>query len=514
MQAVFDGRQEKLACIAPYAFLFNRIYNRRGGDFGVEAFSHAEFTCLLLDLLLFLYEGTMAKDYPDLKGIEDFLEDRLKAVYHKDVGEKLSDFAYYLTVGLLLNGGDAPFQFEVTGGDDVQIRLAEMVAIQGPDGLPTYRLTAQGCEFIVRIKDIEKYLHEEMTMRLIFLKEELSRRNFDGALSEVRKMARIIRMYDMQLDDLFLRIRRDAGKVSFEEYADLLSRTLHDLSSQQAQFKDIRKAYGGLLTEMNEAGLADKKELKRVRNLKGEMERTYTEHGKLFLKRNQAYKVWEEALENYQSMGMAPRLSVERDVLAFVMTGKAKKDGLENFLMPVLPLSIPQGFNPFSAFLAQAPVKKTVDTGGILSDEETEPDQREERYQTLAYNYSVFVETLISGALENGGEVTFSGLMAKLEKQHHDRFMSLSADPVFFKTVLDLFLMKPIDLDGCRKRYEDLTMQPDGRFNLDLAVGMATERVETLRKAKQLSVVREQQPGPGFAKEGLGIEECLIKVVA
>ncbi len=442
--AITQDLRQRLEMLAPSAFFASVAGTRRLDPLDPVILGFAA--------LRLMYENMLQSRQTRIDDIEALVA-ALAPRYlgERPAADRITRWAQTLLIDLLQNGGK-PWEFrwrDPIDGREVAVPV-RLIAVDRDFkvGAPSaYRLTTQGLGFLFQTREFR--MEAMVTVEQLFLRRQLEKGNFAGAMQRLGALSVLIQQLDREMQEMAERATLNALLIPFDRYADLHARIYDHFEQEQLEFMEQRRLAIERRTILEKPGTTqnerDREALEWLRRIERRLDQLIGEHRSLFLRKQQLQQAYRNALENQFANGFRSRLNPEAELLDVLLRGTHPLPALTGSFRPFLPPSLPKRFNPWRCFSEWA-VKadgrpdreETLDDAPATQDDE----ERLERERLRRLRCSGFLRRLLA-ALRRTSPLRLSELLREIP---HEERADLTRSFELYQLLIMLHQAGTIDL--------------------------------------------------------------------
>ncbi|MCF8567812.1 hypothetical protein LLE49_24120 [Alicyclobacillus tolerans] len=356
----FDERMRNLMVFAPlFGLMQKKLYPKY------------DLFALGFSVLIFIFEDMVRFEHNcTYENIAKFLQELVLDEYE----EMLSDTeSMELTITLVReylrnNGNQHSYSYyDYQSGTEKKIsfdliRYSEeslMSDIQHRRG--RLELTEEGLSLLFATKETPSEL--QIPIKSLFLRQQIQKRIFDGALRTVEELFLAVRTKKARFRTLAEKIRRDALEVHRKNELQQEIEQMHEqLEIEKRTFEELDLLIKQTIEDDYNGVIGEKEKIAKdvVTRIQQRLYLIMSEHESLFVEQSVIQKRMGSALEQLLLDAFSVKLQLDKEVIPVVLTGKVTKETFKQILHPLLPRKQNKHFNPLLAFESQRLTKKRV----------------------------------------------------------------------------------------------------------------------------------------------------------
>ena len=449
---ILEGFSERVQRLAAFAPIF-QLDQQRSYPYDLKMVG----VCLLLYILEDMLQGNQGSTY---EGMAQFTRELINRQY----GDSLTtDEAMELTryvVDSLRNDG-RPFQFpypdfEKGRQETLKFQLIAYDDYSVQDRLVRLKLTDTALELLFQTREVYRELR--LSIMQLYLRQQILRGVFDGALRTVNELQLEVRMLQGRIREVKENILRDVIQTTRrEEHLRLFDRIQEQLGREKRLFTELEGLVQNALAQWQGRELTPKEQeaMEKIVQIQQRLNRAVAEHDRLFTGKLEVRQQVGNALESAIITAFSTKLNFEREVLEPVLRNGINLDRLKKVIDPVLPLHSRSWFNPELAFLPQTLLREGEEQNDEEAIQELEQKylvqelERERREQVeREARFEFFLRTLLAPLLQEQ-EVRLSRVLEHLKLEQPEQYDRLIGALDFYPFMVQLHQMEVVHL-RCR----------------------------------------------------------------
>jgi len=439
----FRGRMQSLA---PFIHLSRKLS-------GFQKYTEVDMISVGFSVLLFILENMLiGREECSIEDIAGFLQTILLRSYGINITQEESkEMAFYIRDSIAGSGGEVlEFRYknlETNRDEAIPIKLIDTSYYEIKKSA-RYKLTDQGMELLFKTREI--YSEFRINITQMYLKQQIEKGVFSGALQTVNELNLQVRQLRERLENLLLNIRQNVLGIDFEELKLLFLRIKEQFESERREFHNIKrilKEQRDTIEKLNYNDLGDKelKSLEQIKILTERLNITTFEHDRLFNEKLDIVGEYMKTLELRLRQGVSEYIDFEKSIFDVIISKNAKFTHLKSVLSPLfVNLEQNKEFNPFKAIEPQRIKSETeeerekIDIEQLIEIKEKEDRERRE-------NRDLKIMAYLEAILQEAYEVGDSYLGSAIKRLDEELYKSTSYDFDFYSLVVILHQHKLID---------------------------------------------------------------------
>ncbi len=472
IMAGFTDRMENIAVFKP---LFE-LQQKRKYDYSLLELGVA--------VLLFILEKMLKNEDCTYHKIAIFLQEIIEQNYeHKLDFTEAEELTEYLVRSCLLNQG-RPHQleyqnYETEQKEEYKFHLVKLKEYEIDDKVVKLELSPAGLELLFKTKEI--YNELQVSISQLYLKQQIQKGVFDGALRTVKELELAVRNEKERLRSLREKIIRDVLQVAREgDYREELDRINDQLDREQDTFQELMKLVTNTLADYENR--YQKAELDKVMELKSKLMKTTTLHESLLNTKLELENLMNQSMENMILNTFSTTVNFETEILEAVVNRDTSLNVLKQVIEPLFSSQVNSQFNLNRIFepqrLYNTDSKQEEELWAVEEEKLREEEAKERREQEKKRaQYQEWLWMLLKPLLDRE-EIKLSEIIAELRERDNSRFEELVADLNFYPFILKLHQLGTIPL---------ATEEELGGMVLEDLFWVLTDLVEQRAELKQLA---------------------------
>ena len=502
-EEILEGFGERLENIAVFKPLFE-LEQKRKYDYSLLE--------LGLGALLFILEKMLVSEDCTYRDIARFLQGVVEENYGDDLSyEQAEELTHYLVRDCLLNQG-RPHQLEykdIESGSEEKhkFHLVQLKEYEIDDKVVKLELSPVGLELLFKTK--EMYNELQVSISQLYLKQQIQKGVFDGALRSVRELKLAVKNEQERLKKLREQIIRDVLQVTREgAYRKELDRINDQLNREQETFQELMKLVEDTLEHYHEN--YQHQEIDKVMELKSRLLDTMRLHESLLTTKMELQNLMNKSMENMILNTFSTTVNFETEILETVVNSDVGINKLKRVIEPFLSPSVNPTFNLNRIFEPQRLYNNErrteedlweVDEEKLREKEAKERRRQKEKEKQYRKWLLMILEPLLEAKVINLSEV-----IKRLKESKPERYQELATKRGFYPFILKLHQLGEIPILS-EKELETVVVE-------DL-FWVITEVVEENPRLKDLGGFElEAKDGVIELAEGYVLSEFIIRRVA
>ena len=449
-QEIFEGFEERMRNIAVF-FPILELNNKTKYPYPPVPIGVAILLFVLEDMLRGERDCTYEK-------IAYFLQELIEGQFKEKIPYELAmEITQYLVREGLMNRGRPHAlkypDFE-TGVDKThKFHLIELEEYQIADKIVRLKLSTAGLELLFKTKEMYNELQVSITQ--LYLRQQIQKGVFDGALRSVVELSLAVRSEKDKIKKLEEKIIRDVLQVAYEqELEKQMERINEQLEREKKIFNELDELIQFTMDELSSGTLTEKEEaaLAKVTQIKRKLMDVISEHESLFTDKMRIQKLMNETIETMIISAFNTKVNFETEFLRPVVQKNLDIDTLKKIIDPVIPVKRSPFFNPGRVFSEQLLKREGEDDLSeqelweleeeLLREEEAKEQQLlRGREQDLEYYLLMILKPLVEFKM-----IKISDVLTKLNIHKPDKYQALINKMNFYPFLIQLHQLGKIPL--------------------------------------------------------------------
>lgn len=444
-----SGFSERMRSIYIFSPILELSRKQKHSEYNLESLGFA--------ILLFILEHMLHSTHDCTREtIAQFLKELILHSYQKSLTmEESLELARYL-IAILRNDG-IPFSYdyfdlEKAETANTKFSLLDYESEDGyhiKDKMVRLKLTTEGLDFLFKTREIYQELKISITQ--LYLKQQIAKGVFDGALRTVQELKLQVRDLKAEIDRMQEKIRCDVQKISKEgEYKKLVDRINRQLERERDVFLDIQKLIETTL-QAHVRDLTTKREeqiIEKINNIKKELQKVVVEHDLLLAQKMDLGNLLIQSIDSSIIYAFRVKMNFDREILKPFVSGGGKPEFLKTLLTPLFFTRTPKMFNINKIFSAQDLISKK----SRKEDDFKIDPQVEEEYilQELAKEKKLRLQeeeemfdylSKILYHISHNNSIELKTILEKIKNHSEENYLSIINKKHFYPTLIELHQM-------------------------------------------------------------------------
>ena len=447
-QEIIEGFEERLKNIAVFGPLFD-LQNKTKYDYSLVELGLAVLLYILEDMLL----GNKDCTY---RNLAYFLQDLIADHYQDQLDfEEALELTHYLVRDALMNQGK-PHSFEYLDYEQGQLQqykfhLIELEDYKIEDKVVRLKLSPIGLELLFKTK--EMYNELQVSISQLYLRQQIQKGVFDGALRSVEELALAVRNEKNKIKKLEEHIIRNVLQVAREkELEKQMERINQQLERERKIFDELQELIEYTLDEYHSEHLGKKEEeaVDKILKIRRRLHEIVSDHESLFTDKIRIQQLMNNSIETMIINAFNTRVNFETEFVRPIVKKEIKLDILKKILDPIFPMKTESFFHPGRIFLEQ-PLsrKKHVDEELLwkLEEEKIRQQEEEERKKKIERErrFEKYLLMILT-PLTSTDKIKLSNILDSLEKKNETDFKKMINQIDFYPFLMQLHQMGVIPL--------------------------------------------------------------------
>ncbi|MDA8212461.1 MAG: hypothetical protein M0021_11380 [Clostridia bacterium] len=306
------------------------------------------------------------------EAIAFFLQHIVQRQYNEQLSsEEAVEMANFIVrEGLMNNGRPHAFTYpdlEKKTEKTHKFYLVELEEYDIKDRSVRLKLSTAGLEMLFKTKEMYNELQVSITQ--LYLRQQLQKGVFDGALRSVEELALTVKNEKEKIRRLQENIIRDVLQVAREqELEKQLQRINEQLEREKKVFNELQELIDYTMGEYHSGKFTEKEELavEKIMKIRRKLMDVIHLHESLFTDKIRVQNLMNHSIESMILTAFNTKVNFETEFLFPVVQRNVSIELLKQLLDPVLPVRKPLSFNPGRIFEEQR-----------LKGQDEEPDEQE-----------------------------------------------------------------------------------------------------------------------------------------
>jgi hypothetical protein len=490
---------ERMKNLAPFIHLIKKLTS-------LQKYEEYDMVSIGFGVMLFILENMLiGREECDIDEIAGFLQEVIYHSYSRHITQdEAKEMAFYIRDSIAGSGGEVfpyPYKDLETGMDDtVPVKLID-TSYYEIKKTAKYKLTDQGMELLFKTREI--YSEFRINVTQLYLKQQIEKGVFTGALQTVNELNLQVRQLRERLEALVLNIRQNVLGVDFEELKKLFARIQEQFKIERKEFANIKRILNVQRDNIEKISYEDlsEKELRDLSNISNLYERlniTVSEHDMLFKEKLDIIGEYLRMLEFRLKQGISEFIDFEKSIFDVIMSKDLKVDVLHSILSPIIVnMGKYKQFNIMKAVDYQR-VRTEEEEEQVYIDLEEEMEQREKEIKEQVEKRNNKIEYYFEKILEevyqvynqrNKDTVVETTLEAVLERFDDDAYNRASSDFDFYSLVMMLHQNKELDIVEILEIGTKLVSDNTYNINLEFLLSRIIEKNIHYKEIKKLALI-------------------------
>lgn len=419
---------------------------------------HYPMVELGLAVLLFILEDMLqGQKNCSYHYMAEFLRQLILSQYGDELSyEEALEFTYYLVRDGLMNGGRPhtyPYRDFETGRErEFTFHLVELEDYQVKDKTVRLRLSTLGIELLFKTK--EMYNELQVSISQLYLRAQIQKGVFDGALHSVAELALAVQNERKKIKELEERIIRDVLQVAREkELEDRLKQINYQMLREKEVFHELQELIDFTMKEYRDGqlGKEEDKAIEKIMKVRKRLQEIITEHDSLFTDKIKIQRLMNQSIETMIIHTFSTRINFETEILARIIKGRQEIGVLKEILDPLFTPQIPARFHPGIIFQEQTLQRERgkgeegevfgLEEERLRKEEEQERKQQQRREKEMKKTLTLLLKPLLQKEAVRLHEV-----LQDLKESNEEIYCSLIQEMHFYPFLIRLHQLGHIPL--------------------------------------------------------------------
>ncbi|MGM0508060.1 MAG: hypothetical protein ACQERZ_02720 [Fusobacteriota bacterium] len=445
---MLEGFNERIKNIAVFKPIFE-LQQKRKYDYPIME--------LGISVMLYIFDKMLQGDKScTYQNIAYYLQDLLKDNFNKDLNyDEGLELAHHIVRENLMNYGKSHkleyYDFESQTNDTHRFNLIELEDYEVNDKMVKLKLSTTGLELLFKTKEI--YNELQVSISQLYLRQQIEKGVFDGALQTVEELELAVKNEKEKLRNLRERIIRDVLEVTKEgEYEKSLEQINNQLVREKNIFYELRDLVEEALNKYYSNNF-QKRDANKIMKLKNRLIDIMSLHETLFTDKLRIESLMNETIESMILNVFDTKLNFETEILESIVRNKKGLDIVKKVLDPIFSAKINPVFNPNRIFEEQTfsrnketPEEKLweLQQDRLKQEEEEEKKRKVERKKRVKR----YLELLLL-PLKDRKFIKLSEVLNNLKSTDNKKYNELIKEVEFYPFLIKLHQLDkiPIELD-------------------------------------------------------------------
>jgi hypothetical protein len=444
-EEILEGFRDRMENIAVFKPLFELEQKRKYDYSSLE---------LGVAVLLLILEKMLKNEECTYRKIALFLQELVAQNYDEELNyDQAEELTHHLVRSCLLNQG-RPHQLEYhnyeTGEvDEYKFHLVKLKEYEIDDKVVKLELSPAGLELLFKTK--EMYNELQVSISQLYLKQQIQKGVFDGALRSVKELKLAVRNEQERLKNLREQIIRDVLQVAREgAYKQELERINDQLEREQDTFQELMELVKETLDKCYENGSYQAEEVNKVMDLKTRLMETTTLHESLLTTKLELENLMNESMENMILNTFSTTLNFKTEVLEAVVNSNSNLNQLKRVIEPLLTSNVNSSFNLNRIFepqrLYNTPEAGEDELQELNEEQLREQERQEQREKEQKRQQAKEWLLMLLTPLQEQEEIKLSRIIDNLKQRELEKYQSLVDKIDFYPFILNLHQLGVIPL--------------------------------------------------------------------
>ncbi|MCK9222168.1 MAG: hypothetical protein M0Q40_06025 [Limnochordia bacterium] len=502
-EEMFAGFSERMQNIAVFGPLLQLSQKTSYQEYSLPA--------LGLAVMLFVLEDMLRTDKQSTyDNIARLLQELIHRYYHRELSHREAlDLTYFLVKEGLMNQG-RPHQYEYpdfgTGKSETyKFHLVELADYQVEEKTVLLKLSTAGLELLFKTK--EMYNELQISITQLYLRQQIQKGVFDGALRTVEELALAVRTEKERIRQLEERIIQDVLQVAREhELEKQIQRINEQLQREQEVFKELTELIDHTMEQYQQGGLSEREErgVQSMMTVRRRLLDIIYEHESLFKEKLRVHQLMLQSIEAMILTSFTTKVNFDTEFLQPAVGQNASINVLKGIIDPILPIRINSFFHPGRALMPQylqRDEEEELTTQEVLELDARRLREEEAKERALQLERLSRLESfllLLLRPLIHHPEVLVSNILNELAVEDYEKHREITGHMDFYTClvqlhqlgVVPLYTRNEVDLlvlDDLPQVLVKLAASNPGIHGIGAFEVIATDRVITLPQGYVMS---------------------------
>lgn len=494
---------ERMRNLAPFIHLVKKLTS-------LQKYEEYDMISIGFGVMLFILENMLiGREECDIDEIAEFLQEIIYFSYNSHITQdEAKRMAFYIRDSISGSGGEVfPYLYrdlEKRRDNTIDVKLIDTSYYEIRKAAK-YRLTDQGMELLFKTREI--YSEFRINVTQLYLKQQIEKGVFTGALQTVNELNLQVRQLRERLETLTLNIRQNVLGVDFGELKRIFGRIQEQFKVERKEFNNIRRILEEQRTNIEKINHEniDEKDLKDLSNIFSLSERlgiTVKEHDLLFKEKLGIIEEYLKMLEFRLKQGVSEFMDFEKSIFDVIVAKDAEVNVLHKILSPIVANTRKhKQFNIMKAIDYQlVRTEEEEEQISIDLEDEMEQKEREAKEQREKRNRKVeyYLEKLLDGIYqihkgkinnnieENISETTLEAILNRFD---HETLNDISVDFDFFSLIMMLHQNKELNMEEIIEMGDKLILDGTYNINPEVLLSRIVEKDTRYKEIKRLALV-------------------------
>ncbi|MEJ6949395.1 hypothetical protein [Natronospora cellulosivora (SeqCode)] len=410
-----------------------------------------------ISTMLFILEDMLRGEKDcTYRNIAYFLIELIKKQYNDKLNyEKALELTYYIVRDCLMNQGQAhSYSYEDLEKQEVstyKYHLIELEDYNIEDKIVRLKLTTTGLELLFKTK--EMYNELQVSISQLYLRQQIQKGVFDGALRSVEELALAVKNEKNKIKELEEKIIRDVLLVAREEELEnQLLRINDQLDRESRVFTELKELIEYTLNEYRSGGLGEKEReaIEKILKIRKRLQEIVTEHESLFTDKINIQQLMNHSIESMIVNSFSTKINFETELLQPLIHRNLNIINLKNIINPLFKPAIKNFFHPGRIFSPQVLRREQPDEEEDLwqlTEEQMRKEEEIERTKRLAEEMKLtkYFNLILHPLLVNK-EVKLSKILNDYKDKNEEEYLSIIREANFYSFIINLHQMGKIPI--------------------------------------------------------------------
>ncbi len=439
---ILAGFSERMKNIAVFKPLFD-LEQKRKYDYPLLE--------LALVVLLFILEKMLKNQDSTYKDIALFLQEIIRDYYGDDLDYKQAkELTDYLVRECLFNRGKkhkfAYKNYQQQEEKEYKFDLLKLKDYEIGEEVVKLELAPLGLELLFKTK--EMYSELQVSISQLYLKQQIQKGVFDGALRSIKELKLAVKNEKQRLKKLREKIIRDVLQVAREgAYREELKRINQQLKREQDTFEELMQL---VVETLDKYSNNKQKEINKVMNLKNRLIETTNLHESLLTTKLKLENLMNKSMENMILNTFSTTVNFETEILEKVVNNDSSLEQIKQVVEPLFSANIKANFNLNRVFEPQNlyhQVEREEEELQSLAEDKLREKEREElkaKRKKMA-EYKRWLLLLLKPLLTKK-EIRLKEIINNLKARDKQEYQKLITNLNFYPFILNLHQLDTIPL--------------------------------------------------------------------
>ncbi|MDD2432342.1 MAG: hypothetical protein PHX01_01365 [Clostridia bacterium] len=413
---------------------------------------------LAIAVMLFILEDMLrAAKNCTYESIAYFLQKIISRQYHEELSyEQALDLSYFIVKeGLMKQGRFHVFTYPdlETGREQThKFNLVELEDYEIKERSVRLKLSTAGVEMLFKTKEMYNELQVSITQ--LYLRQQIQKGVFDGALRSVEELALAVKNEKQKIRQLQENIIRDVLQVAREQELERqMERINEQLIREKTVFQELQELIDYTLEEYYSGKLSAQEEqaIEKIAKIRQRLTEVICLHESLFTDKIRVQNLMNHSIETMILTAFNTKVNFETEFLFSAVQNNVPLDVLKKVLDPLFSAKRRPFFHPGRVFESQYLYNREEDLAEeqwleleeeqIRREEEKERERQAEREKRIEKYLLMLLEPLVIQE-----ETTVRAVLECLKEKDPEEYNALVNQLDFYPLIIQLHQLGQIPL--------------------------------------------------------------------